>query len=917
MAFNPFRAFRKHQKVLFAALTIMCMITFVLAGSSGVFQEITGWFGGGGRSPQVAILYGKPVYAHELVQLRQQRELANLFMINAIYQARDSACQQIAEDAKKSKLPDKTKQELEQLISTRRLWFSLPGFKKDQLQQQISTIYRQLMMLHPELPQSESGATDLIQRFQSILIQDFELLQRPGQWYFGDSRNNQDLLDFMIWQRQADRLGIQLNLEDLAALIRQETRNPFTQQDNRKVQGELLRRYRDLRPEMLSSALAAEFRARLAQDAILGVPVMDYAQYLPSLTPYDFWNFYREQRAESTLALLPIPVASADFLHAAGEPTEKDLTTLYDQAKDRKYNPANPEAGFKQPTRVLLEWVSAEPDSPHYKRAAEFAVAATQATLPLAYDLTLRAEYDNSLKYSFPSPSWNNDDFRLLHDSSVNRPQNVAAAVGQALGAGATLGPAALSGWTAYQGSAVYYEFQDRLRHERKMILGWLGGSPWITAALTCEASPKTEFLPLEQIKPFVLDKYKEKVAQKLASNALDEVEKDLRNLSHYKPEFASAQEDIDRQRSAAGIVFGHAMGPAAPLATAGLVYQQQLGLARARARAASAFAFANTSRAAPLGMAALVYRDQSLVLQDLGKRVAENIDKYALKHGQAEQMRDQFDLGNDPGLEPLKKSWIDRFGPDTRNTFFGEGVLARVEHGNLYDPQEVGTPDRFPRSLYWKTKDRAEYVPPFDEVKETVRMRWKFEKARALARQEAEEIVKWLPKGTSGPDVQRALNDPKRADKPNDRTHGGKVFELNQVARLVPGRVAVPSRDQPADYHEYQIPQANVEYASPEMVKQLLDLKEPGTAVVLHDKPEANYYVAVLVHRSPTFEMAFNHDAGQPQTLRTLLSQFEKDTKFREKQREALLKQLRAEAIRDPDEEYLQKGAPGTRDEE
>ena len=31
MAFNPFHAFRKHQKVVFAGLTIICMLTFVLA----------------------------------------------------------------------------------------------------------------------------------------------------------------------------------------------------------------------------------------------------------------------------------------------------------------------------------------------------------------------------------------------------------------------------------------------------------------------------------------------------------------------------------------------------------------------------------------------------------------------------------------------------------------------------------------------------------------------------------------------------------------------------------------------------------------------------------------------------------------------------------------------------------------------
>ena len=35
MAFNPFRGFRKHQKVIFGGLTILCMVTFVMCGSMG------------------------------------------------------------------------------------------------------------------------------------------------------------------------------------------------------------------------------------------------------------------------------------------------------------------------------------------------------------------------------------------------------------------------------------------------------------------------------------------------------------------------------------------------------------------------------------------------------------------------------------------------------------------------------------------------------------------------------------------------------------------------------------------------------------------------------------------------------------------------------------------------------------------
>ena len=50
MAFNPFHGFRKHQKVVFAMLTILCMLTFVLCSGMGgdLGERIMYLFGGRG-----------------------------------------------------------------------------------------------------------------------------------------------------------------------------------------------------------------------------------------------------------------------------------------------------------------------------------------------------------------------------------------------------------------------------------------------------------------------------------------------------------------------------------------------------------------------------------------------------------------------------------------------------------------------------------------------------------------------------------------------------------------------------------------------------------------------------------------------------------------------------------------------------
>src|SRR5438067_13431178 len=88
MAFHPFRSFRKHQKTLLACVTIMAMFTFVLcSGIGGIGGDFAGWvlsfLGGKGKTPEVAKLYGKKLDTQNLMELRQQRLMANQFMETA------------------------------------------------------------------------------------------------------------------------------------------------------------------------------------------------------------------------------------------------------------------------------------------------------------------------------------------------------------------------------------------------------------------------------------------------------------------------------------------------------------------------------------------------------------------------------------------------------------------------------------------------------------------------------------------------------------------------------------------------------------------------------------------------------------------------------------------------------------------
>src|SRR5207249_3428207 len=97
MAFNPFHSFRKHRKVVFAALTIVCMFTFILSGVGGFrgsdpIERLLNVFGSTRhQGPLVVTLHGKKLYQSDLDRLRVGRQLANTLALQAAGEAREVA----------------------------------------------------------------------------------------------------------------------------------------------------------------------------------------------------------------------------------------------------------------------------------------------------------------------------------------------------------------------------------------------------------------------------------------------------------------------------------------------------------------------------------------------------------------------------------------------------------------------------------------------------------------------------------------------------------------------------------------------------------------------------------------------------------------------------------------------------------
>jgi peptidyl-prolyl cis-trans isomerase D len=81
----PFEVFRRNQRVLLAVFGILAMISFVLSDSVPRLLNA----GAGPRDPEVAKLFGKPVYRSELQEMARQRSRANQFLNGLMPYMRD------------------------------------------------------------------------------------------------------------------------------------------------------------------------------------------------------------------------------------------------------------------------------------------------------------------------------------------------------------------------------------------------------------------------------------------------------------------------------------------------------------------------------------------------------------------------------------------------------------------------------------------------------------------------------------------------------------------------------------------------------------------------------------------------------------------------------------------------------------
>ena len=338
MAFNPFAGFQKNKKFWMAAVLLLCMVTFIFCtGLKGDLADKILVLFSRNRGPTVVEVGSYRLTRFDLESLRSNRNMVNEYM--------RQCCEMTIANMQGILQKEKDK------ISPK------GGKEQEKHLQELTKLRSQQMSLE-------------------------ERLRKPR--FFPGGVKLDDLVEFKLWQIQADRLGIRLDDEHLDQLVRIEFFKTIT---NEQLAGAEMnaRRGRDTGEANLKKALIEEYRVRIAQLAVLEMQPARYFYNLsePLIDPNmpdqqrvhvtlaQIWNVYKQQRSEFDVTLIPIRVD--DFtkeVFDAGPPAKAELEQFFDKWKNERYDLNSPLPSFESPKEIKVEFLMADPTTPMYLGAA-------------------------------------------------------------------------------------------------------------------------------------------------------------------------------------------------------------------------------------------------------------------------------------------------------------------------------------------------------------------------------------------------------------------------------------------------------------------------------------------------------------------------------------------------------------------
>jgi hypothetical protein len=669
--------------------------------------------------------------------------------------------------------------------------------------------------------------------------------------------SDRDLLDFHLLLKKADQLGINFSEDEIQKLINNDSLGRLGK-DNFAIERRMREsgRHGEFTTEWLMKAIANEYRVRATLSALQGQTPMAVAvrqqrgNSLPALflgvdtstmampgnlptlsampgavTPHEFFVFYKDKCSEHTFAVLELN--AEDFVKdVKGEPTPKERVDLFNKHRGDLPDPSKDRPGFKEPRKVKVEFVTLDATAPRITQAIPKVQAASlflcassgaisgdpltaiacaaqpslAETLPLKQAIAEKME--GNLSPYRPIEQW----IYMPRDVSVYRAQPIIGLLG-----GFASYPSPTGAMTPIAIAFRHIEQHDLSIRVPFMLQGWL--TPFNPTFGNALGMPAFAYALNPKLPPEGL--YRGEIAKEVAKQQrqdlfkadVDELMKKLRKiLEPIHPAFEKADKTKIEQ----------ARKEAKQLVEAWL---KDRGLtAKATKSPVDQFEVLKDADLKPVNELAKPELDGS---NSFAKQLFEVVDPRT----SFRQAGPTFNM-----TQPLTPFW---FPADPSGDGFDKpNHLVWVSEE--FEPKAYNSLDnanRLTNGAMTKRVDKA----------------WKLEKARALAKAEAEKIaeqMRTIAKGitTNPTGVHRQFLD-LAAEK------NGRLFELEKLALLKFQHEATTAR---MGYEPPKIEKKDVLYPTGDFADKLLELrKQPlGGVVLAEDAPRTRYYVACEVER-------------------------------------------------------------------
>lgn len=388
MAYNPFDFFRRNQKLFFGGLTILVMFMFILSfGQGDFFQRFPQWLAKfQTHGNPMAKIDGAEIKESQLRDVGNDRGLANAYMLAANARSLDATSKKAKKEATAA-TTETLRQQLDQdvaLIDNRLLPRRLPAEVWPLFRAEIARLSDELGRQQESTPKSEDKQrVQAVRTYAQAAVADLTRRMSGDRGesgvYFANqpNRTERDRLEFLLWKKKADQLGIRYTQEDVIRLVDGEFPPESIPADDLKAMAADSATKAGKSKSELYDALADEFRVRAAQMAVMGVNPVRYPASTPVGTTRERYEHFVNETTATKYTMLTIPVeaylAEVDRKLASKElapPTDAELTKIFNEASNTDPDPASPRAGVREPRKVGVQWVEVTGEEDYYKDLA-------------------------------------------------------------------------------------------------------------------------------------------------------------------------------------------------------------------------------------------------------------------------------------------------------------------------------------------------------------------------------------------------------------------------------------------------------------------------------------------------------------------------------------------------------------------